>query len=138
MFNQINVISRDMSATLAFYRKLGLAIAVDADSAHASVNLPNGVLVEFDAAEFVPKWDSGWNGSTGSGVVLGFAFPSRDAVDVLYADLIEAGYRKRQRPYDAFWGARYAIVEDPDGNGVGLMSPVDKSRKFWPPGPLPD
>ena len=35
----------------------------------------------------------------------------------------------QQEPYDAFWGARYAIVEDPDGNAVGLMSPIDPDRQ---------
>jgi hypothetical protein len=35
--------------------------------------------------------------------------------------------------FDAFWGARYAIVADPDGNDVGLMSPIDESRRTWPP-----
>ena len=43
----------------------------------------------------------------------------------MYADLTGAGYRGQQPPYDAFWGARYAVVEDPDGNAVGLMSPSD-------------
>jgi hypothetical protein len=41
--------------------------------------------------------------------------------------------RGRQPPFDAFWGARYAIVADPDGNDVGLMSPIDESRRTWPP-----
>jgi len=40
---------------------------------------------------------------------------------------------KQQAPYDAFWGARYAIVEDPDGNAVGLMSPIDPDRRTAPP-----
>jgi K+-sensing histidine kinase KdpD len=31
---------------------------------------------------------------------------------------------------------RCAIVEDPDGNGVGLMSPIDEALKLWPP-PVP-
>ena len=57
--------------------------------------------------------------------VLGFKFASRDEVDRVYADLTGAGYRGQQPPYDAFWGARYAVVEDPDGNAVGLMSPID-------------
>lgn len=43
------------------------------------------------------------------------------------------GYLGRQPPFDAFWGARYAIVADPDGNDVGLMSPVEESRRTWPP-----
>jgi hypothetical protein len=25
------------------------------------------------------------------------------------------------------------IVADPDGNDVGLMSPIDESRRTWPP-----
>jgi Glyoxalase/Bleomycin resistance protein/Dioxygenase superfamily len=40
-----------------------------------------------------------------------------------------AGYRGQQPPYDAFWGARYAVIEDPDGNAVGIMSPVDPDRR---------
>jgi hypothetical protein len=41
--------------------------------------------------------------------------------------------------FDAFWGVRYAIVADPDGNDVGLMSPIEESRRTWPPeSPLPD
>jgi uncharacterized glyoxalase superfamily protein PhnB len=65
-------------------------------------------------------------------VVLGFSFPSREAVDERYADLVGAGYVGRQPPYDAFWGARYAVVQDPDGNDVGLMSPVDPTKRSVP------
>jgi catechol 2,3-dioxygenase-like lactoylglutathione lyase family enzyme len=63
---------------------------------------------------------------------LGISLPSREAVDERYADLTAAGYTGCQPPYDAFWGARYAIVEDPDGNDVGLMSPIDRAAKFEP------
>ena len=49
---------------------------------------------------------------------------TRDDVDARYADLTGAGYTGIQSPFDAFWGARYAIVADPDGTHVGLMSPT--------------
>ena len=52
-----------------------------------------------------------------------------------YADLTGAGYAGQQPPYDAFWGARYAVVEDPDGNPVGLMSPLDPAYRSAPPEP---
>jgi catechol 2,3-dioxygenase-like lactoylglutathione lyase family enzyme len=65
------------------------------------------------------------------------SLPSREAVDEACVDLTGAGGTGRQPPYDAFWGARHAIVEDPDGNAVGLMSPIDASSKFWPPVPPP-
>lgn len=132
-FNQLNIVVRDMDATLAFYRRLGLEIDAEPGAFHVAVAMANGMLLEFDVTEFVPQWDTGWSGSTGGSTVLGFRIASRAGVDALYGSLTQAGYRGRQPPYDAFWGARYAIVDDPDGNGVGLMSPIEKERKFWPP-----
>ena len=67
--------------------------------------------------------------------MLGFSLASPEAVDEMYAELTGAGYRGHQPPYDAFWGARYAIVDDPDGNPVGLMSPIEEELKYWPPRP---
>ena len=136
-FDQLNIIVRDVDATVAFYRRVGLIIEAEPGSPHVEVALPNGMTIEFDSAEFAGQWDTGWRGSTGGGNVFGFAVVSRAAVDELYADLVAAGYRGRQPPYDAFWGARYAIVGDPDGNGVGLMSPIERERKFWPPSAPP-
>jgi len=34
----------------------------------------------------------------------------------------EAGYRGQQAPWDAFWGQRYAVVIDPDGNWIDLFA----------------
>jgi uncharacterized glyoxalase superfamily protein PhnB len=44
-------------------------------------------------------------------------------------------HRGHKAPEDAFWGARYAIVEDPDGNSVGIMSAIDESKRRPPPPP---
>jgi hypothetical protein len=44
-----------------------------------------------------------------------------------------AGYRGLQPPYDALWGARHAVIEDPDGIAVGLMSPVSPEYRSAPP-----
>ena len=52
--------------------------------------------------------------------------------------LTAAGYAGRQPPYDTFWGARYAVVADPDGNDVGIMSALDPARRSWPPKPSPE
>jgi len=87
-----------------------------------------------DTAESARLWHAGWRSDPASvSVVIGFALPSRGAVDEAYADLTGAGAVGRQPPFDAFWGARYAIVTDPDGNDVGLMSPIDETRRTWPP-----
>lgn len=107
------------------------------DGRHAAAELPNGMTFELDTTDFVPVWDTGWRGTTGGSAVIGFSLPSPAAVDELYAELTEADYGAHQPPYDAFWGARYAIVEDPDGNPVGLMSPIEEERRSWPPAKPP-
>jgi uncharacterized glyoxalase superfamily protein PhnB len=45
-------------------------------------------------------------------------------VDALHQKLTGAGYASRKAPWDAFWGQRYATVEDPDGNPVDLFCPL--------------
>lgn len=45
---------------------------------------------------------------------------------------------RMQMPYDAFWGARYAVIRDPEGNSVGLESPLDEGKRSWPPVQSPD
>ena len=44
------------------------------------------------------------------------------AVDATYGELVDAGYDGHREPWDAFWGQRYAIVLDPDGNSVDLFA----------------
>ena len=133
VFNQFNLVVKDMEATLSFYRRLGLTIR-DADPTwakhHRNAVQPNGIDLDFDSIEFAQKWDKGWPGPKRGGMgVLGFQFASREAVDATYSDLVAAGYKAQQAPYDAFWGSRYAVVEDPDGNAVGLMSPREPERQ---------
>ncbi len=139
VFVQVNVVVRDMDATLAFYRKLGLVVPdghewpPGSGAQHIEVAFPSGVRLEFDNLAMAKLWHAGWREhGHGSKTVLGVSLASREAVDERYAELTAAGYVGCQSPYDAFWGARYAIVEDPDGNDVGLMSPIDPARKFEP------
>jgi catechol 2,3-dioxygenase-like lactoylglutathione lyase family enzyme len=139
--HMVNVVVRDMAASVEFYRRLGVAVADDVDTsgAHVQLRMPGGFSLELDTAESARIWHAGWRADPASvDVVIGFALPSREAVDDCYAELTAAGYTARQLPFDAFWGARYAIVADPDGNDVGLMGPIEESRRIWPPEQSPD
>ena len=134
--HMLNVVVRDMAAALDFYRRLGVAVPdsrAGADN-HVQLRMPGGFSLELDTVESVRWWHAGWRNEPGNvRVVLGFALPSRQAVDERYAQLTNAGCVGRQAPFDAFWGSRYAIVSDPDGNDVGLMSPIEESLRTWPP-----
>jgi uncharacterized glyoxalase superfamily protein PhnB len=139
--HMLNLVIADMAASLAFYQRLGIAApeAQDTAAAHVALRMPGGLSLELDTAESARLWHAGWRTNpSGVRVVLGFSLPTREAVDARYAELTSAGYAGRQPPFDAFWGARWAIVADPDGNDIGLMSPIDESRRTWPPEQSPD
>jgi len=141
LFDQINIVSSDMEASLAFYRRLGVSLPeadvwrTDSGAHHASVR-DGAADLDIDSARFAAIWNSGWQGRTdlGGRVVVGFKVASREEVDRLFAELTSAGHAGLQAPFDAFWGARYAVVEDPDGIAVGLMSPISPERRSPPPG----
>ncbi|HEY3034464.1 MAG TPA: VOC family protein [Streptosporangiaceae bacterium] len=139
--HMLNVIVRDMAASLEFYAQLG-AVAPEhgtSGDAHVQLRMPGGFSLELDTADSARLWHAGWRANPASvRVVVGFALASREAVDQVYAELTTAGAEGRQPPFDAFWGARWAIVADPDGNDIGLMSPIDESRRTWPPEQSPD
>ena len=137
-FSQINLVAHDVPQTLAFYRRLGLEIPaggvweIGGHAHHAKAETAGDVDLEFDSRRFAQAYNRGFAAERGR-VVIGVALESREAVDALWTSLLEEGVQGLQPPYDAFWGARYAIVEDPDGNPVGLMSPVDPARRSAPP-----
>jgi hypothetical protein len=62
-------------------------------------------------------------------LVIGFEVASRERVDAIYAEMTGG----LQPPYDALWGARHAVIEDPDEIAVGLVSPVSQEYRSAPP-----
>jgi catechol 2,3-dioxygenase-like lactoylglutathione lyase family enzyme len=137
VFDQINLVVRDMAAMVEFYRRLGVEIddtEAPWDRHHRTLVAPDGIDFDLDSVTFAGQWNKGWPAGR-TGAVLGFKVATRDAVDATYIDLTNAGYLGQQAPYDAFWGARYAIVADPDGNSVGIMSPADPDRRAPSPSP---
>jgi uncharacterized glyoxalase superfamily protein PhnB len=140
MLSQIDIVAKDVVKSVAFYRLLGVKIPEKAiwrtksGVHHVDVALSNGVTLHLDSPALARAYNKGWRGNTAGGnVLLGFSLSSRRAVDTAYVRLTKAGHRGLMPPYDAFWGARYAIVRDPDGNHVGLMSPSDPKRRGQPP-----
>jgi uncharacterized glyoxalase superfamily protein PhnB len=138
IFDQINLIVRNMDATLAFYRRLGVDIPETAvwktpsGIHHVSLKSSGEFDFAFDSRPLAKQYNHGFAAERGR-VLIGFRLPTREAVDAVYADMTGHEHQGLQPPYDVFWGARFAIVEDPDGNPVGLMSPSDDAHRGRPP-----
>jgi uncharacterized glyoxalase superfamily protein PhnB len=137
VLDSLNLVVADMEATVAFYRCLGVEIPDEAiwKNHHVSVDMPGGIDLDFDSTELASHYNEGWSGDAAgrTAALIGFRVATREAVDETYDRLTKAGYRGLQPAYDTFWGARYAIVEDPSGNPVGIMSPADPERRSAPP-----
>ena len=137
VLDQINIVVSDMAAAVDFYSVLGIEIPdtlPEWQAHHRTAELGGEVDLDLDSTAFTPDWNAGWPAGQ-SGVIVGFRVATREDVDDLYEELTGAGHVGQQPPYDAFWGARDAIVEDPSGNAVGLMSPVDPARRTRPSQP---
>ncbi len=140
-FNQVNLVVEDMEAAVAFYQALGMTVRFDggewppgSGARHVAFDNGEGAIFELDNPAMARIYHAGWRSPDPEArtVLLGFSLPSREAVDETYQALVAAGHTGRQEPYDAFFGARYAVVCDPAGNDVGLMSPIDQRRRYTP------
>jgi len=120
----IGLVVADMARSLAFYRRLGFDIPPEADGEpHVEAGLPGGLRIAWDTVDTIRSFDPGWTPPTGGHrVSLAFACADPAEVDATYRALGDAGYDGRKEPWDAFWGQRYAIVLDPDGNSVDLFA----------------
>ncbi|MCN9244294.1 VOC family protein [Streptomyces sp. RY43-2] len=123
-FDVIGLVVSDMAASLAFYRRLGPVFPEDAEQQpHVEAALPGGLRLALDTEEVVRSFHPGRRPSTGGGRVgLAFRCGSPAEVDGTYEELVDAGHHGELKPWDAVWGMRYAVVHDPDGNGVDLFA----------------
>jgi uncharacterized glyoxalase superfamily protein PhnB len=127
-FHMVDLTASDVIASIEFYRRLGVDIPQekvwqeDGTAHHVEAQLADGIGLGINSKELTARYDT----NAGRGSYLIFSVDTRDDVDATYAELTSAGYTGHLAPFDAFWGARYAVVDDPDGNHVGVMSPSDR------------
>lgn len=118
-FSSFSIAATDPAATVAFYREMGFDVQEDKHGGGRScVDSPNQHF-DIDDLAVVPTWNAGVKGP---GVGVGFEVDTREEVDALAARLASLGYAVQQPPYDAPWGRRYTVIEDPNGTPVGIMS----------------
>lgn len=115
--NQVTVAANDYSASIAFYRKLGLRQIVDAPPRYARFECPGGATFSVHAADQGP-------GDT----IVYFECPD---VDSWVAKLTDAGVAFLSEPEDQPWLWREARLNDPAGNAICLYH-AGAARRFPP------
>ena len=120
--NAIGIVASDMGRSIRFYRLLGLDVPETPDEGHVDTLLPNGVRFMLDTEEVIRSFRPDWSRETGNQIAIAFECESPAEVDATYERMVEAGFHGEKEPWDAFWGQRYAQLQDPDGVGVDLYA----------------
>ncbi len=119
--NAIGIVSKDLAASVRFYRLLGVKFP-DPDGDHVEATLANGLRLMLDDLTLIQQLDPEWTAPKGHRMGLAFECASPADVDATQAKLTAAGHPSKAAPWDAPWGQRYAQVLDPDGNVVDLFA----------------
>lgn len=141
ILDQLNLVVSDMTRSIEFYRAIGLEIpddtvwSTDTGAHHVVMKMPDGFELALDSHALAEDYNAGWRPFQGEGnrSVMSFRYADAEEVDRTFEHVVSLGYGTSQPPYYTFWGSRYAIVVDPDGNHVGLMSPPDRAHRGAPP-----
>jgi catechol 2,3-dioxygenase-like lactoylglutathione lyase family enzyme len=120
--NAIGIVVSDMAKSIRFYRVLGVDVPETPEEGHVDVSLPNGVRLMLDKEEVITSFLPEWTRATGNQISIAFECERAAQVDEVYARVVAAGFHGEKEPWDAFWGQRYAQLQDPDGVGVDLYA----------------
>ena len=120
--NALGIVVTDMARSIAFYRLLGLDVPETPAEGHLDTFLPNGVRFMLDSEETVKSFRPDWTRQTGNQLGIALECTSPAEVDQVYARATGAGFHGEKEPWDAFWGQRYAQLQDPDGVPVDLYA----------------
>ena len=119
----IDIVVADMGKALAFYHTLGLdAPEGKADEMQVEIITEGGTTIGLVTEAIIRKTNPGWITPVGQRVTFACRCDHADEVDETYARVVAAGYVGLKEPWDAFWGQRYAFLQDPDGNRVDLFA----------------
>lgn len=120
--NALGIVVSDPERSLRFYRLLGVDVPETPGEGHVEATLANGTRLMFDTEEVIRSFAPDWQRTAGTQLSLAFECASPEEVDETYRRAVDAGFHGEKEPWDAFWGQRYAQLQDPDGVPVDLYA----------------
>ena len=119
----VGVTSSNFKSTVKFYSLLGFDFPeYKKDEQHLEANTKDGgVRLMIDSTKmFIELNDE--EPKPGNRSAFAVLYESIEEVNKVSSAVKEAGFKVIKEPWDAFWGQRYAVVEDPDGYRVDLFA----------------
>lgn len=117
----VGLVVSDMEAACLFYERLGLKVAGEMDENYTELE-NDGVRISLNSKKMVAGIYGFEPNKIGHQIELAFLLESPQAVDTLCEKMRDFGYSLFKEPWDAFWGQRYAIIHDCEGNLISLFA----------------
>jgi uncharacterized glyoxalase superfamily protein PhnB len=119
----VGVTSSDLKKTVAFYQLLGFKfpeVKESEDHLEPETEMGSARLM-IDTKKLIKEL-LGEDPKPGNHSSFAIQYSSPAEVDEAAARVKDAGHKIVTEPWDAFWGQRYAVVQDPDGYRVDLYA----------------
>ena len=121
--NAVGVNSKNLQKSIEFYKLLGFEFPElkEGEQHIESIPTEGSIKLMIDSAELA-KEIIGEDPKPGNHSSFALLYDSPQEVNEVSKKIIDAGFKVVNEPWDAFWGQRYCIVEDPDGYKVDLYA----------------
>lgn len=121
--NAVGVTSTNLQKTISFYKLLGFSFGEFlADEKHIeSISGNNSAKLMIDTQDVVEDI-IGEVPVPGNHSSFAIEYDSDDEIDEVVSNVERLGFMVVKAPWNAFWGQRYAIVQDPDGYKIDLYA----------------
>lgn len=120
--NAVGVTSSDLAQTKSFYNLLGFVFPPSEHEGHIETEITSTSAKLMIDKKSVVKDIIGEDPKPGNHSMFAVEYDSSDEVNNVAQALKDAGFTVVKEPWDAFWGQRYSVVEDPDGYRVDLYA----------------
>ena len=119
----VGVSSSNFQRSVDFYKLLGFQFPeFKADEDHLESITPDGSARLMIDSKSLLRSILGADPQPGNHSSFAINYETAAEVDRVSAEVKKAGFTVVSEPWDAFWGQRYAILEDPDGYKVDLYA----------------
>lgn len=123
--NAVGVTSKDLKKSVGFYKLLGFTFNdfKDGDDHVESIPKDGSAKLMIDSHKLITDL-IGKEPTQSNHFACAIEHDSPAEVNTTVEKIRKAGFTIVTEPWDAFWGQRYAVVEDPEGYKVDLYSPL--------------
>lgn len=121
--DMVGIITADLTKAVEFYQHLGFEVQGESSDDYLELNNA-GVRISLNSKKMIEGIYGFEPKAVGDKLELAFLCDSIAEVDQTCEKMAKLGYEIFQQPWDAFWGQRYAIIKDVDGNLLSLFAPL--------------